>query len=99
MDLGRLVPITLYSLCSEAGLAFQSKISLILINLYSAKYYFNIVPSTVVPPSAAPRPRVQTPAIPAQTPQNSAELEILQTEYLQNKEYLYNIYEISTEYL
>ena len=53
----------------------------------------------MVPPSAAPRPRVQTPAIPAQTPQNSPELEILETEYLQNKEYLYNIYEISTEYL
>ena len=40
----------------------------------------NIVPSTVVAPSAAPRPWVQTPAVPAQTPQNSAELEILQTE-------------------
>ena len=58
-----------------------------------------IVPSTVVPPSAAPRPWVQTPAIPAQTPKNSSELKILQTECLQNKEYLYNIYEISTEYL
>ena len=41
-----------------------------------------IVPSTVVSPSAAPRPRVQTPAVAAQTPQNSSELEILQIEYL-----------------
>ena len=93
MDLGRLVPITLYSLCSEA---YHSKISLILINLYSAKYYFNIVPSTVVAPSAAPRPRVQTPAVPAQTPQNSAELEILQTKYLI---YIISIDKMSTEYL
>ena len=58
----------------------------------------NIVPSTVVSPPAAPRPRVQTPAVAAQTPQNSAELEILQIEYPQNKEYLYNVYRISTEH-